>query len=206
MKKIIDYIGILRFYSLLDLVLMLLAIKASVPELVGAVFLHIGFLAYLEYKHAHIYRVKVPYITSVLFTIIGVVSYSHIESFGYIISSYLYTKKTKKLGWFSPIARGLQNLFIVGGVIGYSSTLSWLAPTLLFIRNAMGDFRDTTKDKSENMKTIPVLLGFAKSYKNIHLLSVLLTSTVWVCILGINILWLLPVYLVEIYTYNLTPR
>ncbi len=206
MKKIRDYIGILRLYSLLDLVLMLLAIRATNFELLGAVLLHIGFLAYLEYKHAHDYRAKLPFWIFPIITFVGAILFKHIESLGYIVTSYLYTKKTKKLGWFSPIARGLQNFFIVAGILGYTSILTLVIPLLFFVRNLAGDFRDAGKDSKEGMKTIPVLIGSNKNNKHIHLITLLVTSTIWWYMLGINILWLIPIFLIEVYTYNLTPR
>lgn len=206
MKKINNIIGILRLYSLVDLILVLIVIKSSVCEIFGAVLLHIAFLAYLEYKHSHEYRIKVPFLWTPLFGISGLILYSHIEGFGYWLTSYLYTKKTKSLGWFSPIARGVQNFFIVAGIIGYNSYLTFFIPFLFFIRNLMGDFRDVEKDKKEGMKTIPVLLGFNKSIKGIHLIATLFTSTIWVYLGGISILWLIPIYLIEIKTYNWTPR
>ena len=187
---------------------MLLAIKASNYELmIGArISAHRLFGAIFEYKHSHNYRAKVPFLVVPVMTAIGISFYWHIESAGYILTSYLYTKKTKKLGWFSPFARALQNFFIVAGIIGYASYLTLLIPVIFFLRNVLGDFRDTTKDRSEGLRTIPVMLGFSKSYKHIHLIGLLATSAVWLVIGGFNLFWLVPIYIVEIGTYNLTSR
>jgi 1,4-dihydroxy-2-naphthoate octaprenyltransferase len=206
LKKIYNYIGLLRIYSLLDLVLMLLAIRATNLELFGVILLHVGFLAYLEYKHAHDYRVKVPFWIVPIITLLGAVLFGHIEGLGYILASYVYTKKNKRLGWFSPFARGIQNFFIVAGIVGYTSILTLTVPLLLFVRNVAGDFRDTEKDKNEGMRTIPVILGFITDCKHIHLIVLLVTSTVWWYLLSISVLWLIPIFLIEIYTYKLTPR
>ncbi len=206
MKKVKSYIGQLRLYSLADLVLLLIAIQAEVPQFIGAITLHIAFLAYLESKHSHSYRAKVPLEVSYVLAFIGAVIYGRIEGFIYIIFSVLYTQKIHKLGFVSPVCRALQTLFIVAGIIGYYSPITYVAAGLLFLRNVAGDFRDTEKDKKEGMKTLPVLMGANRNVKYIHLILTIVTSTVWWYLSPLYVGWLFLVIVIQISTYNLTSR
>ena len=206
MKKIKNYIGQLRIYSLADLALLLIAIQADTPQFIGAILLHIAFLAYLENKHHHPYRAKVPLWISYVLAIIGVVIYGRIEGFIYLFFGLLYTQKIKGLGFISPLLRGLQNLFIVAGIIGYYSPLTYIICGLLLLRNLSGDFRDIEKDKKDGMKTIPILIGLNKNIKYIHLIHTILTSIVWWYMSSLPIGWLLFVIITQVSTYHLTSR
>ncbi len=206
MKKLKNYIGQLRLYSLADLILLLVALGTGKYQFIGAVVLHIAFLSYLENKHAHLYRAKISSWISYVLAVVGALFYRRIEGLFYLLFGFLYTKKNKKFGFLSPFYRGLQNLFIVGGIVGYSSGLIWIVGVLFVLRNLAGDFRDIEKDKIEETQTIPILLGFNKSIKYIHLILTIITSIVWWLISPISILWLLLVIAIQVSTYNLTPR
>jgi 4-hydroxybenzoate polyprenyltransferase len=207
MKTFVNYLGQCRIYSLIDLALLLFATKATPQEFVGVLFLHLGFLAYLEIKHAHSYRNIVPKWLCIGLFIIGIVLYPHLEVLGFLVCSYLYTQKNKKpFGYFSPIARGLQYFFLVAGIIGYNSFLVWIVLVLVTIRNFVGDLRDVNKDKKEGMETLPAFFGIKKDIKYMHLVFVLITSLVWRHFANLSILTLLFVWIVEVFTYNLTPR
>ncbi|MEI6490777.1 MAG: hypothetical protein WCO16_03390 [bacterium] len=203
----LNYIGQLRIYSLIDLVILLIATKANIFEFVGIILLHIGFLAYLETKHHHPYRNKVPKYLWIILTIIGLYFYGHIEGILFVIFSYLYTLKTKKFfALTSPIMRGFQCFFLVAGIIGYESKLTWLALMLIIIRNFCGDLRDVVKDRKENMKTLPVVFGLNTDIKYIHLAVLFLTTFVWFRHTNLEPWLLIPIFLIQILTYRLTPR
>jgi 1,4-dihydroxy-2-naphthoate octaprenyltransferase len=206
MKIFLNYVGQLRLYSLADLVLLLVALRTGLPQLFGAVILHLAFLAYLESRHAHEYRAKVPRWIAYILAIFGLFLFGRVAGLLYLLTSYLYTKKTKNLGGFSPIFRALQNLFIVAGIIGYLSPLTYVVATIFFLRNLAGDFRDVEKDIKEGVKTLPIILGFKKSIKNIHLIATIITSVIWWSISTISIVWLVIVVFLELITYDLTPR
>jgi 4-hydroxybenzoate polyprenyltransferase len=206
MKIFLNYIGQIRLYSLADLVLLLISIGSTQYELAGAVILHLGFLAYLESRHAHEYRAKVPVWVSYLLCIIGLIFFGKIEGLLYVFFSYLYTKKTKNTGFFSPSVRGLQNFFIIAGILGYHSSIPYIVGIVCFIRNLLGDFRDTEKDRREGMKTIPVILGVKSSIPHIHLVGMFLSSFVWWTFSSISVGWLILVLIIQIATYHLTPR
>ncbi len=116
MKTLLNYLGEIRLYSIADLILLLVAIRTPFYPLVGAVVLHLSFISYLESIHSHSYRPKVPVWVSYILGIIGLLLYGKIEGIFYLLTSYLYTQKTKKLGGLSPLFRAVQNLFIVAGI------------------------------------------------------------------------------------------
>ena len=206
MKIFFNYLGQLRLYTLADLILLLVAIGASTHQFYGAILLHVGFLAYLESRHAHSYRAKVPANAAYALTFIGIVLFRKIEGLLYVLFSYLYPKKNKNLGWMSPFARGFQYFFMVAGIIGYASGITYLVGVLTFFRNLAGDMRDTEKDRFEGMNTIPVLLNIKKSIPHIHLIAVIITSSVWWHLSSLSIAWLVVVMLIQLLTYKLTPR
>lgn len=206
MTVLLNYTGQLRLYSLADLFLLLVAIGSNRHELWGAIILHIGFLAYLESRHAHAYRAKVPRSISYLLAILGLVIFRRFEGLLYVLTSHLYTKKTRSLGWISPFFRGLQNFWIVAAIIGYSSYLPYLIGLILFARNLVGDMRDTEKDRAEGVKTVPVILGMKRSIKNIHLVATMVTSVTWWLLSTLSVSWLVIVLLIQLTTYRLTPR
>ncbi len=133
--------------------------------------------------------------------------YGRIEGFIFVLLCYLYTKKTSfGWGWASPVFRGLQSFILVAGLTGYGAFLPWLAFALTLIRNFLGDIRDIKKDKKHGMRTLPMVLGMAQGWKYIHLAGVMITSLVWWSLADISIGYLLAAYVVQIATYNLTPR
>ncbi|MES3006103.1 MAG: hypothetical protein V4664_04115 [Patescibacteria group bacterium] len=206
MKRFKNYLGQLRLYSLADLVLLLIALNADTAQFIGVLILHIAFLAYLENKHSHPYRAKVPRWVAYLLAIVGIFIFRKIEGLIYLLFAFLYTKKIKNLGFMSPLFRGLQNLFIIAAIIGYQSPIAYVASGLLLLRNLAGDFRDLEKDKTERMKTIPILIGMNRNIKHIHLIFTIFTSTVWWYLSPLSILWLLLIIVIQVCTYNLTPR
>ena len=207
MKSFKNYLGQLRPYSLIDLIILLIATKATTYEFLGVVFLHVGFLAYLETRHEHSYRKKIPKHLWIFLTVIGTLFYGHVEGVLFVVCSYLYTLKTKKsFALISPIARGFQSFFLVAGIIGYNNKLTWIVLVLFFIRNFCGDLRDIVKDKKEHLKTLPVVMGLNKDFKYIHLVVTILTTFVWFKFTHFSFWLLIPIFLIQIFTYRLTPR
>jgi 1,4-dihydroxy-2-naphthoate octaprenyltransferase len=206
-SKTINIIGQARIYSLVDLILFAYAIEANKLELTGIVLLHLSFLFYLEHMHKHAYRLPIPIFVWIIFGFAGIILYSKLAVVGFIIASILYVRKNQSpISFFSPIARGFQYYFLAAGILGFANPISFLALALSTVRNFAGDLRDIEKDKKEKTKTSPVIMGIKKDYKNVHLLALFVTSFVWWYIAGISIVWLFCVYLIQIFTYNITPR
>jgi 4-hydroxybenzoate polyprenyltransferase len=207
MKKILNYIGQLRIYSLIDLILLLIATKVTTAEFIGVVCLHVGFLSYLESIHSHHKREKVPKWFWVIFIIPGIIFYWHLEVIPFLISSYFYTKKnSKNWGIYSPLFRGFQYLFLLGGITGFYNFLPWIVFIVILIRNFVGDMRDIGKDRKENMITLPMLLGVKHDLKHGHFICIILSSYIWWNYTNVPLSILLLCIFVEITIYNLTPR
>lgn len=206
-NKLLNLFGQIRLYSLADLTLLLIAIKTNSLQFIGVIFLHLGFILFLESIHKHKYRISFPKWLWILLSLIGIVFYSSFSVIGFIIFSFLYAKKNlPKLGPYSPIFRGLQNYFLTAGIIGFLNPLCFIAGGLIAFRNFMGDIRDISKDRKEKLNTLPISLGFKKSISYIYLVALLLTTFVWWNISDVSVIWLLVIYAVEIGTYSLTPR
>ena len=206
-EKIINVFGQIRVYSLIDLALFALAIGSKKFELLGIILLHIGFLFYLEHKHKHTYRVQIPSVIWVAFCVLGIIFYDKLSAIGFLLFGFLYAKKNSKN--FSPLSslfRGMQYYFLAAGILGFLSPISFLAFGLLTIRSFAGDLRDVTKDRKEKMRTLPIVLGFKKDIKTLHIILLMLTSLIWLVLSGSSLLWLIPVYILQIITYNITPR
>lgn len=205
--KILNYIGQLRMYSLVDASILLVSVGANKNELIGVLYLQVAFLAYLENQHAHDGRKKIPQWVWVSFAIAGTTFYSHVEVTAFLICSYFYTKKNKgNWGLLSPLFRGLQVFFISASVIGYNNLLPWVALFVIFIRNTLGDFRDAEKDIKEGMKTIPIAIDMKRNLKYGHLIALLVSTCIWWSYTDLSFYWLGCALLIEVATYNLTPR
>ncbi|MFA5838649.1 MAG: hypothetical protein WC849_01795 [Candidatus Paceibacterota bacterium] len=208
-KKIVNFIGQFRTYSLLDLAVLLVAIKTPMLIFIGAILLHLGFIAFLENQHKHSYREQMPAWVWMVLTILGVVFYRNAWMFGFILFGYLYTNKNKKnIGLFAPLIRGLQCMFLIAGITGFGSVFPLFVLVLMFVRNFLGDVRDVKKDKQENQKTLPILMKFNtnKNYKYIHLFGVIGTTIVWWLFSSTPAIFLFAVILLETLTYDLTSR
>ncbi len=206
-ENFLNYVGQIRLYSLADLILMLIALSAGMREFLGVILLHLGFLLYLEFRHKHAYRKEFHLILWPIFIVLGVLLYYKAAVIGFLLASFLYSEKNKGyFGSFSPLFRGLQLYFLVSGLIGFAEPLSFAAAGLTFCRNFAGDLRDVVKDKKDNYKTLPIIFGIKRNFRDAHLIALLVTSFAWWFLSGINILWLIGVFAVEILTYDLTPR
>ncbi|HPI67029.1 MAG TPA: hypothetical protein PKZ16_00555 [bacterium] len=204
--KLMNYVGQIRIYSLVDLILLLIAVKADTFQFLGIIFLWLGFLLFLEAGHKHSYRLQFPKYSWLFLYLLGLFFYHAIGAFLFILFSYLYTQKNKlSLGLVSPAFRIIQTIVLLSGVIGFSGYFIWLAAILVGFRNFLGDIRDVDKDKKEGKKTIPVLLKMP-TIKYIHLYGCWLTSIVWWSYTDLNFFWLILVLFIQRLTCNWTTR
>jgi 1,4-dihydroxy-2-naphthoate octaprenyltransferase len=207
MKKILNYLGQFRLYSLIDLVLLMIAVKAGYQDFSGVILLHLGFIAYLETKHSHPYREALPKWLWVFLTVVGCLLYQHLEILSFLLCSYLYVKKTQNnWGYLGPLFRALQYFFIVAGIVGYSHPISIVVPLIIFIRNFAGDLRDVAKDIKEHIRTLPILMGFKNNVQHIHLGVMLTSSLIWFLYTNLPPFILVLIFILQIFTYRLTPR
>ncbi len=207
-KVILNYLGQLRIYSFLDILVLATALTRNLNAIVGIGLLWLGFLFYLESRHNDELRLKInkylwliPFVFSLFLLPIWI-------CLGFALFSYFYTNK-KKNKFFSitaPFWRGLQD-----GVIacGFNLQIAILAFVLIFIRNLVADFRDTHDDKIRNIKTIPVSLGIDRNQVwafYAHILLVIITTLVWFRFSFLNVYMIIPIVILQVISYPLTPR
>src|SRR3989344_8857067 len=151
-KSILNYLGQLRIYSFLDLLVFATALTRNLNVIIGISLLWLSFLLYLESRHNDELRLRVnkflwlvPFILSTFLIPIWV-------CLGFALFSYLYTKKKQAGIWSvsAPLWRSLQNGVIA---IGFNFQLAILAVVLNFIRNLVADFRDVYNDKQRGIRT-----------------------------------------------------
>jgi hypothetical protein len=97
MKKnsaFLNLLGQIRLYSLIDLILLTIAINASFFQIIGTIFLHTGFLLFLEKTHKHKYRTPFPKNSYAIITLIGLFFYKSFSAIGFLLFSFFYAKKT----------------------------------------------------------------------------------------------------------------
>ncbi len=218
-----NMIGILRLYSLVDLVWMLYAFSGNWKQIVGACLLWVAFLFTLELVHGHSYREAVNPVLAIaaffggLYFYVGGASvdartYAAFAVVGFIFFSGLYAAKNKKpFGLISPFARGAQNLFLLLGLPTYGG---WLLAVfgIIAVRNFVGDMRDYSRDWSEGIETLPMKLGWRWDlWDKAHLLFVIGTTILWwsMCAMPtseIGFAALMATMVVQAMTYSITPR
>ncbi|MFT7615504.1 MAG: hypothetical protein ACI8Y7_000318 [Candidatus Woesearchaeota archaeon] len=204
---VLNVIGQLRLYSLADLILVLAALQTTSRIGLGVILLHISFLLYLELIHKDSGRSMLPKYSFAPFLIIGFWLVPHIAILGYVVFSLFYIlKKQWHFGAFSPLSRAVQHYFLFVPMIGLWNPLLVFVIPLIILRNFAGDLRDVVKDSHEGVQTLPVLLGIKKDYSYAHFVMLLVTTTVWWGLSDLSIWWLLGTYVVQLFTYDLTPR
>ena len=110
MKRLMNHVGQLRLYSFVDLVLLLIAARATSSQLAGGLLLWVGFLLYLENGHRHSCREPfIPYCWVGIW-LVGFALFPHAFALAFILLSIAYTrKKWGYWGLVAPIVRGLQS-------------------------------------------------------------------------------------------------
>ena len=208
MKKVLNYFGQIRLYSLIDVFVFATALSRNTQYIFGVVLLWLSFLLYLEAQHKDRLRLRVKNIAWVI-TYIPTLFLLPIQiaiAFGVLGVIYAMKKKVKFIGLTSPIWRGAQN-FVIAFFL--NPTLAAVAFVLVAFRNLMGDFRDVRDDREDNMKTIPIILGFTKNQHWAfygHLIFVLVTTYTWLQDSFLDKAWLIPILVLQVLVYPITPR
>lgn len=201
------FIQVLRVYSLVDLALLMYVLEASERQLIGVLCLWVSFLLLLEWGHQHQYRPTVRTWSWIALGTLGLVLLPKLESVGFLLLGYLYTKKD--CGYWAaiaPLIRGLQTVVLILA-ISASLQLGLLAGVAITVRNLLGDVRDAGKDRTEGMKTIPVLLGLRRNVRHVHLVATYGTTAFWAFGFGDVSWWTVAgIWGVQSVTYHLTPR
>jgi hypothetical protein len=207
--KTLNYLGQLRLYSLVDLILMLYSGGYRSFDMLGPVLIWVGFLSYLEARHKDTGRAVVPNWVAAIFGVTSLFLFGFWKGLLFSLFSFVYTKKKLRYwGLVSPLCRGLQVLTIMG-----PSQLGWIAAGATALRNLAGDWRDVIQDRTEGRRRVPeglktwaVVLGVKTDWVFLHLFATMSTTFIWWHYARIGISWLLAIYLVQIASYWATPR
>lgn len=208
MKKLLNYFGQLRVYSLLDVVVFATALTADRKEVLGVVLVWMGFIFYLEGVHKDRLRSMVNPLVWLVFFVPSVFLLPVYAPVLFMIFGVFYTNKKRGKFWgaTSIFWRAAQNFILA---LPFSVFLAVLAFVLTALRNLVGDFRDAASDVESKASTLPVLLGAKRNQVwafYAHLGLVMLATIIWFqfSYLPSAVMW--PVIILEIVTYPLTPR
>ncbi|HEY4520714.1 MAG TPA: hypothetical protein VJJ72_02850 [Candidatus Paceibacterota bacterium] len=207
-RNILNYLGQLRVYGILDIFVFATALTASNTEIFGIILLWIGFLLHLEAEHRDELRLRISqwiallvYIPSFIFlpTWVPLV-------FGFLGFLYAKKKKHKFLALISPMLRGLQSTTLA---FSFNPYLIMPAFILSAARNLVGDFRDAGGDHDTKILTIPVRLGFRQNQSWAfygHLIMVIFTTIFWFQYSFLDHSILTLIILMQVLAYPVTPR
>jgi 4-hydroxybenzoate polyprenyltransferase len=208
LKTIINYVGQMRIYGIIDISVFALAVGCSLIEMIGVVLLWICFLLYLESIHRDALRLT---IRRFVWLIVGIPTLFILPWWlpvAFMLAGYMYTKKktNRFFGITSPLWRGIQGALIA---VAFMPEFAFLAFVVYAIRNLIGDFRDIGDDWNNGTHTLPVCIGFRKNQTWAfwgHLATVIGTTLLWSWYADLNITIILLCVVGEIITYPLTPR
>jgi 4-hydroxybenzoate polyprenyltransferase len=207
-KSILNYAGQVRIYSFLDLIVLATALSRNVNVIIGIGLLWLSFLLYLEGVHKDELRLRIgEYFWAIPFFLSLFLLHFWV-CLGFAVFSYLYTnkKKNKFFGISAPLWRGLQDGIIA---FGFNPQIAILVFGLIFLRNLVADFRDAFDDKQRKINTIPVLLGVSKNQIwafYAHIFLVITTTIIWFQYSFLDTRLILPIVILQLITYPLTPR
>jgi 4-hydroxybenzoate polyprenyltransferase len=194
-------------YSYADLLLLLAALHSSAKYTVGVSLLWFGFLIHLEWQHRDRGRALWSWYAWVIPWIAGLALLHSLWSIIFILLAVTYSlkKKIPQIAWISFLYNGaLKGALVVG------LTSSWLILIGIVIimagRNLAGDFRDAGKDRSEGIRSLPVILGVKNNVPFVYPIALAITSSIWTAAGGLPLWMLMAALGVQAATYKLTPR
>ncbi len=207
-SKLLNYIGQLRVYSLLDFIIFGTALTRDIPAIIAMTSLWCSGILYLEYVHKDHLRLPVSFFAPLIL---------FLASFMYLpfqipllcgFFSFLYAKKKHNtfMGVTAPFWRACINSILA---LFFKPPLAPLVFALFFTRNLLADFRDTQCDKNQGSTTLPLILGFKKEYRwafYAHCLGVAVCTAIWFRYSFLDARLLMPILLMQVFIYPLTPR
>jgi isopentenyl-diphosphate delta-isomerase len=207
LKKILNYIGQMRIYSVIDICIFAAALTSDWKSIVGVGILWASFLLYLENQHQDELRLHISQFAWLIGIFIPFLLPIWLL-FMFAAFAFMYTKKKRNrfFGYTSPIWRGLQNAVIA---YAFMPRLALLALTAYAIRNFIGDLRDAGGDYRNRIQTLPVRMGFRRNQGWAfygHLACVITTTIAWSQYAGINEELLVACILIQLASYPMTPR
>ncbi|NUW37166.1 hypothetical protein HTZ77_38050 [Nonomuraea sp. SMC257] len=204
----VNYVGQLRIYSFVDLVLLLAALGAALPVAFGISLLWFGFLIHLEWRHRDAGRLLWPWYAWVIPWIAGAIVLHSVWLLPFFVLAVAYALKKRwpSCAAVSPLLNGGLKVTLVLLIPGVPAALCVLVFVIMTMRNLIGDLRDAGKDAREGVQTIPVLLGYQRHTPWIYPAALALTSGIWVYLGGLPWWCWIGAVLIQAGTYRLTPR
>ena len=207
-KNILNYIGQLRIYSLLDFIVFSTALTNNISTIIAMTSLWCSFVLYLEYIHKDHLRLPVSFLAPLTLFIIPFFFLPFWIPLLFGLFSFLYTKKkhSQFFGITAPLWRACINATLT---IAFNPALTLITVLIIFTRNFIADFRDAHYDKNNGTITLPVFLGYKKNAQWVffaHPLSVMLSTLVWFHYSFINTSTLCLILFTQAIVYVITPR
>ena len=208
LEPLSNYLWQLRLYSYADLLLLLMALRANLRQVLGDSFLWFGFLIFCEQQHKDVGRRRWPRLASAIVWLIGLVLLPKRSSLHFLAFAILYSfkKRIKAVGIFSFLINGCIKGCLVGSLPSSDIATVASVTAVMSIRNLAGDVRDAGKDFDEGVVSLPVLLGYRRNTRIVYPATLATTSLLWT-ILGDLPLWqLVATWMIQLATYHRTPR
>ncbi|MFI9583132.1 hypothetical protein ACIHCQ_15085 [Streptomyces sp. NPDC052236] len=208
MERALNYLGQLRIYSYVDLVLLFLSLDAQPRQLLGLSCLWFGFLIHLEWQHRDVGRLHWPWPAWAVPSIAGTVLVADpaCVPFLALAAGYSLKKRIPMLAAISPLLNGGLKIALIAPLAGADAEAVLLVFVLMTMRNLLGDVRDAAKDAREGVASIPVRMRYKKHTPLVYPVGLAATSAVWVALAGLPWWTWLCVVAVQALTYRLTPR
>lgn len=221
-----NILGQARLYSLLDQLVVAAALTRDPRQVAGIVILHFSFLCYLEGQHKDQLRLAIPVWFWILPYAAAVWLLTDVAwAVGaYTVCSICYTlKKCGRWGLSASLWRGCQATIFA---LALRPELAGLLVAYMVVRNLVGDIRDERSDREDGTLTVPVFLlsawwrfraidSASRYYRRSavayiayysHALMVVTTTLVFFGYGWLPDGLLLPIVLLELVSYPLTPR
>lgn len=208
MRRSVNYVSQLRPYSFVDLLLLLLAIRADLRTTIGTSLLWFGFLIHLEWRHRDRGRLFWHWSTWFVLwlTAVFLVPSWWLIPFFALAIGYTYKKKIPAAAAISPVLNGGLKMMLILICPTATVGLAVLVFVAMTLRNLLGDVRDAAKDARERVMTIPVLLGYVRTTPFVYPAGLAMTSALWTILGGLPWWALASALIVQVSTYHLTPR
>lgn len=203
-----NYLGQLRLYSFVDLLLVLSWQRVTGKDLLRASLLWFGFLVYLDWRHRDAGRERWPAWVWMGLWSGGLVLGTTYRVVAFFVAAAVYSEK-KRLpvaGMLSPLVNGLVKVTLLWVVGAQSLTGLAIVFSVMAVRNLAGDLRDAGRDLRDGVVSIPIALGYKHDTVCIYPIALALSSALWAILGSAPLYVLFAVWCIQACTYHLTPR
>jgi hypothetical protein len=206
--KVANYVGQLRLYSYVDLVLLWLWLGRDARSILAGTLLWFGFLVHLEWRHRDRGRLLWPWWAWAALIVSGAILAWSVWTFAFAALSalYAYKKRFPRIARFSFVYNGLLKVALLLATAPTSAPRACFVWVVMALRDLAGDFRDVEKDAEEGVETLPVWLGLRRDRRWLYPAALAVTSALWATLGHVQVVVLVACWAVQVSTYRLTPR